>query len=565
MIFLYNSFMVFKSLRTKILFSVLICFIAIGIPSMILLYSYMNNVTYRQVNAINGQLIEKEADQIDSLLEDLIDSVAWISQNEAVKEAMEISSLNTQAGKLKMIEAQNNVSTYISATSFWPYLNKIVIFNENDIFFEYTRSRNGSLNDIELIRNSNNFSSMSFQNGTIVQIAPTTTINTPKENAIAAIGKIEGDSTAWIYAEINDTIFDRLLLESPINSIYIHTNQWTLPDSIPEELLSSSYVKNEVKLSHGDISILFFVQKTQLQLTSFYGFTIFLIIIVAGIVLALTLGGLITHIITRPTAHLVKHIEFLTKENKYGVINKEIEKGSDEIAQIGRTINKMSVSIDALLDSNERLFEEKKNKELEMLQMQVNPHFLYNTLESIHYLAEIQKAEGIASMSRGLSTLLKNMAKGTSNHITLKEEIELVKDYDFIQQVRYMGMYEIIYNIPEDLLKYKIQKFTLQPLVENAIFHGIEPTGKDGTIEISARKDSKYLYVYVKDNGIGIPKNRIKHIFDDEKRDKSNMTGVGIRNINERLKLSYSKECGLFFESEENIYTKATIKLFLEE
>ena len=552
-----------RTLKGKILFSVLFCFIAIGIPSLFLLYSYMNNIVYEQVNAINGELISKETENIDMILSELISSIAWISQNSTVKEAMELSSAAEQSAKLKILNAHDQISTYMSATVIWKYLNKLVVFNNDGIFFEYASSRNGSLQDAELIQARPEFKNLEFNQGTVVRIFHTTTINEPSDIAVIAYGQVQG-SEGWIYAEMNDSFFDDLLKNSPIENTFVVSSGWSLPYEIPQELFSSSYLMNEIPLSVPDISVFYFVEKTQIHLDSLYGLTIFLIIMVAAIVMVITLGYLMTRIINRPTEHLVKYIKNLTEKSNYGVVDKSIEEGNDEIAEIGHTINEMSLSINDLLEKNEKLFEEKKKTEFNMLQMQVNPHFLYNTLESINYLASIQKAKGIASMARGLSNLLRNMAKGTDRHIPLSEELSLLHDYDQIQQVRYMGMYEIQDNIPEDLKNYKVLKFILQPLVENAIFHGIEPTGRDGTIVLNGYKDERYLYITVTDDGVGIPEDKINDIYKESSHTKSHMTGVGIKNINERLKLSYGEDCGLFFTSKRGEYTKATVKLLLE-
>ncbi len=203
--------------------------------------------------------------------------------------------------------------------------------------------------------------------------------------------------------------------------------------------------------------------------------------------------------------------------------------------------------------------------EISMLQMQVNPHFLYNTLESMHYLAEVQRNDGIAKMSRGLSTLLRNLAKGSSDRILLRDELSLLQDYDGIQQVRYMGMYEITYRIPEEMKDYLIQKFTLQPLVENAIFHGIEPSGRCGTIMIEAKAENGVLEISVTDDGVGMTEEEIAHIFDERKHSKTDMTGVGVRNINERIRLVYGEEYGLSFESVKGQYTKAIVRIRAEK
>ena len=182
----------------------------------------------------------------------------------------------------------------------------------------------------------------------------------------------------------------------------------------------------------------------------------------------------------------------------------------------------------------------------------------------MHYLAEVQRNEGIARMSRGLSTLLRNMAKGSSDRIPLREELSLLRDYDDIQQVRYMGMYELVCDVPDSLLDYTVQKFTLQPLVENSIFHGIEPAGHFGTITVSASLDGNTLQLVVADDGVGMTEDEIRNIFRERKHSKTDMTGVGLRNINERIKLVYGEEYGLSFESEKGSWTKVIVRVRAE-
>ena len=311
-------------------------------------------------------------------------------------------------------------------------------------------------------------------------------------------------------------------------------------------------------------SVVRYMDKSPLRLASAYGLVVFIGILTASAVLFIYLSFFLSKFLTRTSSRLVRHIEYLMTSNDFGYTDSSIEEGNDEIAGIGRSVNAMSISISDLLKRNEALYEEKKKMEISMLQMQVNPHFLYNTLESMHYLAEVQRNEGIARMSRGFSTLLRNLAKGSSDRIPLREELSLLRDYDDIQQVRYMGMYEIEYDVQEDLMDILIQKFTLQPLVENAIFHGIEPTGRYGTIRIEAAVSGGDLLVSVTDDGAGMTEEEIAHIFDDRKHSKTDMTGVGIRNIDDRIRLVYGEGYGLSFESRKNEYTKVTARIKVE-
>ena len=151
----------------------------------------------------------------------------------------------------------------------------------------------------------------------------------------------------------------------------------------------------------------------------------------------------------------------------------------------------MSSQIEQLMDKRLEDEKEKSSLEIRMLQAQINPHFLYNTLDSIKWIAVIQKNSGIVKAVTALSKLLKNMAKGVDQRVTLREELDFVRDYVTIEKLKYVEMFDLEVDIGEEILyEARIVKLTLQPLVENAIFSGIEPGGKNGTIRIHAYETS---------------------------------------------------------------------------
>ena len=220
------------------------------------------------------------------------------------------------------------------------------------------------------------------------------------------------------------------------------------------------------------------------------------------------------------------------------------------------------MSIQHLLRETEAMYNQRRNIEIDLLQSQVNPHFLYNTLDSIRWMAVIQKNPGIANITRSLSNLLKNIAKGTQDKIPLREELGLLNDYIAIQSVRYLETFTFENRVPEELYDCRIVKLTLQPLVENAIFHGIEPTGECGTITLTGRAEGGDLYLCVEDDGAGIEPERLAGILTTErKRSGSSMNGIGIANVHKRLQLIYGRQYGLKVESEPGKYTRVTVHL----
>ena len=551
------------TLKAKILFSVLACFLAVWLPSLVILYSHMNREVFRASGEAMREQIERAVSDVNDSLYSIVDATAWICEDRTVAEAFGYESLDDEGAAYDVFMAQSRISAFMAASPVWDYLNKIVIFSpESEIFFEYARWRSGTLSDAVLIEESRYFQQLSFPNGSVVHLELGTTLNRPYENAVIAYGRIR-ENSAYVYAEFSADIFAPLL--DVFEGMYIISEEMMLPRDIPPRMLDTSQYSSSVyPLEVPGMQAVYYQKLEPLSLFSSYGAAVFLVIFAATLLLFIIVSVLLSRYLTKASSRLVRHIEYLMETKDFGYTDKSIEKGRDEIAAIGHAVNAMSLSIAALLERNEALFEEKKRMEIDMLQLQVNPHFLYNTLESMHYLAEIQKNDGIARMSRGLSTLLRNLAKGSSDKILLSEELSLLGDYDEIQQVRYMGMYEIIYSVPEPLLAMRIQKFTLQPLVENAIFHGIEPSGEYGTITISASAVDDDLYIYITDNGVGMTEDEVKHIFDERKHSKTDMTGVGVRNINDRIRLIYGEGYGLSFDSEKGKGTRVTVKIKAE-
>lgn len=285
-----------------------------------------------------------------------------------------------------------------------------------------------------------------------------------------------------------------------------------------------------------------------------------LLIFLACAGLGVTLSLLFSSAVRKPIERLLRHVDKIAEGDF--TPDETLESG-DEIGQIGKAINSMGHQIESLMEKRLEDEKEKSSLELKMLQAQINPHFLYNTLDSIKWIAMIQKNSGIVKTVTALSKLLKNMSKGVDAHITLRQELEFVNDYVTIEKLKYAEMFDLQVDVEdEELYEAKIVKLTLQPLVENAIFSGIEPGGKSGTIQIRAYSREDCLYVAVRDDGIGIPEEIIPQLLDHtEKLKGDRMSSIGMPNVDRRLKLIYGEEYGLSVESEMGVYTQVTVKI----
>lgn len=234
-----------------------------------------------------------------------------------------------------------------------------------------------------------------------------------------------------------------------------------------------------------------------------------------------------------------------------------------ELGDIGAHINDLSENVQSLM--NQRIEDERQKKDYEykMLQSQINPHFLYNTLNSIKWMATIQNAPGIAEMTTSLSRLLKDIAKGTTSLVPLKHEISLINDYFTIQQYRYGGTITLRYRIEDEALtSCRILKFTLQPIVENAIFHGIEPRGSAGSIEIHIYQDEAGdVHIDLTDDGVGMKPDIAAHLFDTDAPSESFFQEFGISNVHKRLQYEFGDRYGLSVKSKIGEFTTISILL----
>ena len=286
----------------------------------------------------------------------------------------------------------------------------------------------------------------------------------------------------------------------------------------------------------------------------------FIMILLAALFITVVLYLFLYHTVSVPVSKLQKRI-------------KKIEKGdfsrdpstewNHELGDIGRTINNLSETVQTMVE--QKVEDEKKKNEYEykMLQSQINPHFLYNTLNSIKWMATIQNAPGIAEMTTALSRLMKSVSKGTKSTISIKRELELVKDYFTIQKYRYGGIITLeIENDDPELLSCEILKFSLQPIVENAIFHGIEPKGTAGKITIHIYSDEvNDVHIDVTDDGIGMDEETMIKVLNEPSETAVFFKEIGINNVNKRIQYNYGEKYGLFIKSEVGEYTTVTVLL----
>ncbi|WP_178022811.1 sensor histidine kinase [uncultured Paenibacillus sp.] len=278
-----------------------------------------------------------------------------------------------------------------------------------------------------------------------------------------------------------------------------------------------------------------------------------LIVAVSLVVVMMILLPLLVQL-TRPISKLVRAM----KRVSAGDLNTELHiRSGDEMELLGLGFNRMMKDLKSLIESLVREQKEKRNMQIHLLLSQMNPHFIYNTLNTVIYLAHAGRTKEVADMTASLIHLLQNTIKigDDAGFTTLEDEVELVKKYAAIQDCRYPGRFRIEWDIQEELLPCMVLRMMLQPLVENALYHGIFPSERQGSLVISARKSDRFIEVSVIDNGIGIAASPTTPPI------RNASTGIGLTNIRERLSFHYGAEAGLEVESFPGEGTEVRIRL----
>lgn len=234
-------------------------------------------------------------------------------------------------------------------------------------------------------------------------------------------------------------------------------------------------------------------------------------------------------------------------------------KGRDEIALVGSSFNQMSDKLKDLMNQVYWVKIKQKEAELSTLQSQINPHFLYNTLDTIYWMARMEKALQTSQLIRALSTLFRLSLNHGNEFTTVENELQHLKSYITIQEKRYEGMIKFSTAVDEETLGCQVIKLILQPLVENSIYHGIEPKGEDGEVHVKIyRKDDLLIYV-VSDNGAGTDASEIQKVLAIP-HDKKGSFGFALKNVNDRIKLYYGDTYGIEFTSAPGSGTTVTVK-----
>jgi two-component system, sensor histidine kinase YesM len=287
---------------------------------------------------------------------------------------------------------------------------------------------------------------------------------------------------------------------------------------------------------------------------------------VIGLVVFVVLG-FITNFISQGITRPVHQLAEVMRSVETGEFKEAGQiKATDEIRELAREYDIMVSRIRDLMAANAREQELKRMSDLRALQAQINPHFLYNTLDSIVWMAEMNRSREVVTMTAALSRLFRISISRGRELVRLRDELDHVRNYLTIQKMRYEDRLHYEVDVDEELLDLTVLKIILQPLVENAIYHGVRNISYPGLIEIGGSADGDVLRLWVRDNGAGMEPAElealIRHI-NESPADQLDSTpsGVGVRNVNERLQLYFGTDYGLDIESEPESGTTICCRL----
>lgn len=277
------------------------------------------------------------------------------------------------------------------------------------------------------------------------------------------------------------------------------------------------------------------------------------------ITFALFVATFISHALTKPLKSLVR----LMKRVQHGNLDVwQPSKYNDEIGMLGSHFNRMIIRVKDLLQEVSITEKRKQEADMRALQNQINPHFIYNTLESIRMLAESNDDPRVAKLTYLLGLQMRYSIVRSNEAVTIRQELDHVRNYFQLLQIRFPDKFRLNIDVPENFLRLPIIKLVFQPIVENAVFHGLDQKVGLGTLHITAWNEKDNAVFCIEDDGIGMDEatlhslnNSLQNGTDGER------FGIGLRNVNERIRLHYGSSFGLLVESELGVGTRVTLRI----
>ena len=601
-----------KTIRSKILLSTAAITAVITILTVSVCYSLFQSFLKRNQLQSAEYSLQVLSGSVGSSVESILGLNQWCCSSldigrylESFRNQKQMPSISSDSSSLRItaLNAYERLKEEYHNTSSHEYLSKVIIspLNRRNYLQISDTSSASTPQAVDHFQQAGFFQPLLDAPGYQWQIVDDPLSPASKERVIPLLRPVRSpygsQVVGWCYLAVSERIFLELLDVFPLEedaSLYIHLGEHTyhqenghLQESALEYQILSDISKQafntesrarRIRLADGSKRTMITcplgpdgwsvsqILSEKAYQTQIHAYLLLIVVIALTLCLiGLALYALLNQIINRPVQKILEKITSISQ----GDFSRDPSiEWQDEFGLIGQGINQMSENVVSLMDKKIEDEKQKKDLEYQILQSQINPHFLYNTLNSIKWMATIQNATGIAEMTTALARLMKNVSKGTTALITLKEELDLVKDYFLIQQYRYGGNIAMEYQIQDpQLYQCRIHRFTLQPIIENAMFHGIEPKGCAGTIVIHAEKKTeeglrRFLVISVTDNGVGMSKETIDKVLKGDSQASADFfRHVGISNVNKRIQYDFGQDYGISIDSCPGEYTAMKIRL----
>ena len=571
-------------LRTR--FFLIFSILAI-IPLLILTqYSYVRyrDITYERMDELSENLFQNAVASTNNVLSTIQTSISYLTFYANENDYSVIENLRpyaepdpdfTSYDVFRTTQHLNAVFQNIMAS--YDYITGIYIFTPSDVNFSCSQSAN-------TIRSGYSPAGQNWYENTLAQnghfyinsiMDPEMFIGDVKDAVYFSltINDLYTDEfLGVILVSCDPEIFDLSTVNTMPDStlLYISSKEtnYTLYSNIDE--LPDTFASSDLQVRKTDLTV------SSLELTAAFNYdslyeefsltsALLLAVAFTCILFFLVLAYVVSKNMVRPLEELSRTMSHQGKDLSF------YSPYMNRTDEIGTLYNEYANMLEELNASIKRDYQDKLNildAQMKSLEARINSHFLFNTLESINSMAEIDENEDIATMSLALGNMFRYAIKTPSEIVTLRDEINHVKDYVSIQSIRFSNKFTLTLNIPEELYQQKVLKLILQPLVENSFYHGLNYCTAGDNITIHARKEQAVLYITVSDNGQGMTQDVLEDLRSKLSEEASftelghrNKQGIGLKNIHSRIELYYGKGYGLSLESSPRNGTSITIKI----
>ena len=583
----------FKKIRSKLIVAFLFLIILPIIFVNIFAYVLLQGMIKEKMNIHFKNTISQASLRVERIFEDMFTTTNILMMDQDVLEILDASLQEKNENLRSNFLTMNSKFIDIQLSALDAYVDSVIaikdkdnylyttiarspqdrcknieaLFNEEEILPDNNYNRWGQkvygipsllalkkINYVVLIKSYNDFVWGEKQGDIVLGIAENEFSQILQENEIFPGTRVYiTNEYGVILSSVNKTQIGNKL------KIYAHLENFKNSEVTVTELKEQKCVIYSKKFKYSDYSI---VQVVPNEVLLSEMMKIKLLMLCSGIIFILLFLS-VSYMVIKNITDPIKKLSSASMEIACGNLEAKVAvKGKDEIAKLADNFNKMTIRLQTLLQKMNENEKAKRELELQMLYAQINPHFLFNTLNSIRWMAVTSKVYNISKIIVALAELLQSSIITQNEYISIEEEIKNVKNYIIIQKLRFISLFECEYNISQDISECKILKLILQPIVENSIIHGFEGISYKGRISIAGYREGDKIKLIVSDNGVGMSQEHLAKIMSgSEERNKGCFSGIGISNVNQRLILHVGSKYGLYIESGQGKGTTVEITL----